>query len=81
MLNDQQIIEQGSQAETLLSSDAFTKTVRGLLDNYVSVFFSTEPLQTDERQAAFFGARAMNEIINTLNQQVSMKDQILQSKE
>ena len=80
-MSDQQIIEQGTHAETLLASDAFNRTVRGLLDQYVSMFFSTDPAQVDDRQAAYYSARAVNEIINTLNQQVAMKEQILQVKE
>ncbi len=80
-MEEQEIIEQGTQAETLLSNDAFTKTVRGLLDQHVSVFFSTEPLQVDERNVSYYSARALNDVINTLNQQVMMKEQILKSKE
>jgi len=38
-MEDQQLIEQGTHAEVLLGNDAFTKTVNGLLDQYVSLFF------------------------------------------
>jgi hypothetical protein len=80
-MEDQQIIEQGTHAETLLGSDAFTKTVNSLLDQYVSLFFSTDPLQKDEREIAYHSSRAMQEIVNTLNQKVMMKNQILEAKE
>ena len=80
-MSDQKFIEQRTHAETLLGTDAFNSIVRGLLDTYVNMFFSTDPAQLDERQAAYYSARAVNEIINTLNQQVAMKDQILQTKE
>ena len=52
-MEDQELIEQGTQAEMLLGNDAFTKTVNGLLDQYVSLFFSTDPLQNDEREVAY----------------------------
>jgi hypothetical protein len=80
-MEDQELIEQGTQAEMLLGNDAFTKTVNGLLDQYVSLFFSTDPLQKDEREVAYHSARAMQEIVNTLNQKVMMKNQILSAKE
>ena len=80
-MEDQQIIEQGNHAEILLGNDAFTKTVNGLLDQYVSLFFSTDPLQYEEREIAYHSARAMQEIVNTLNQKVLMKNQIIEAKE
>ena len=72
-METQQIIEQGTRAETLLATDAFNGTVRSLLDQYVCVFFSTEPEQVEERQAAYYAARSVQEIINTLNQQNKQK--------
>jgi hypothetical protein len=81
IVETQQIIEQGTRAETLLATDAFNGTVRSLLDQYVGVFFSTEPEQVEERQAAYYAARSVQEIINTLNQQVLMKTQVLEAKE
>lgn len=80
-MEDHQIIEQGHHAETLLANEAFNSTVRGLLDQYVGIFFSTDPMQEDERQVAYFSARAVQEIINTLNQKVLMKNQVLEAKE
>jgi hypothetical protein len=80
-MNEQQIVEQGTHAETLLNSDAFNKTVKSLLDNYVGIFFNTDPKEHENREAAYFSARAMQELISTLNQQVQMKNQQLQPKE
>ena len=57
------------------------KVVKALLDQYVQVFFNTDPSQNDERSIAYYSARSIQEVINTLNQQVLMKNQILKKNE
>lgn len=79
--NEEQLVSQGQDAEILLKNENFNKVVKGLLDQYVQVFFNTDPAQTDERSIAYYSARSIQEVINTLNQQVLMKNQILKKNE
>lgn len=77
----QEIIDQGQAAETLLAHDAFGRVVKGLMDSYVGLFFSSDPDDETARATAYHSARAVQDIINTLNQQVAMKDQVLAAAE
>lgn len=77
----QEIINQGQAAETLLANEAFGAIVKGLMDNNVGLFFSTDPEDTKTRDVAYYSARAIQDIINTLNQQVAMKEQALAAAE
>jgi len=79
--NQEQLVNQGQEAEQLLKNESFNKVVKGLLDQYVQVFFNTDPSQSDERNIAYYSARSVQEVINTLNQQVLMKNQILEKNE
>jgi NADPH:quinone reductase-like Zn-dependent oxidoreductase len=79
--NEDQLVSQGQDAEILLKNENFNKVVKALLDQYVQVFFNTDPSQTDERSIAYYSARSIQEVINTLNQQVLMKNQILKKNE
>lgn len=79
--NEEQLVNQGQEAEQLLKNESFNKVVKGLLDQYVQVFFNTDPSQSDERNIAYYSARSVQEVINTLNQQVLMKNQILEKNE
>jgi len=79
--NEDQLVSQGQDAEILLKNENFNKVVKALLDQYVQVFFNTDPAQTDERSIAYYSARSIQEVINTLNQQVLMKNQILKKNE
>jgi hypothetical protein len=79
--NEDQLVSQGQDAEILLKNENFNKVVKALLDQYVQVFFNTDPSQNDERNIAYYSARSIQEVINTLNQQVLMKNQILKKNE
>ena len=50
--NQEQLVNQGQEAEQLLKNESFNKVVKGLLDQYVQVFFNTDPSQSDERNIA-----------------------------
>jgi|TARA_Y100000385_G_C12518948_1_gene394537 hypothetical protein len=80
-VNTELLVKQGQDAEILLKNESFNKVVKGLLDQYVQVFFNTDPAQADERNIAYYSARSVQEVINTLNQQVLMKNQIIEKNE
>lgn len=80
-VNTELLVTQGQDAELLLKNESFNKVVKALLDQYVQVFFNTDPAQADERNIAYYSARSVQEVINTLNQQVLMKNQIIEKNE
>lgn len=80
-VNNELLVTQGQDAELLLKNEIFNKVVKALLDQYVQVFFNTDPAQADERNIAYYSARSVQEVINTLNQQVLMKNQIVEKNE
>ena len=80
-VNTELLVKQGQDAEILLKNESFNKVVKGLLDQYVQVFFNTDPAQADERNIAYYSARSVQEVINKLNQQVLMKNQIIEKNE
>tara|TARA_X000001382_G_scaffold65769_1_gene45621 strand:- start:3746 stop:4000 length:255 start_codon:yes stop_codon:yes gene_type:complete len=80
-VNNELLVTQGQDAELLLKNESFNKVVKALLDQYVQVFFNTDPAQADERNIAYYSARSVQEVINTLNQQVLMKNQIVEKNE
>ena len=79
--NEQEQVQKNSDTPSLDKNESFNKVVKGLLDQYVQVFFNTDPSQSDERNIAYYSARSVQEVINTLNQQVLMKNQILEKNE
>jgi len=80
-VNNELLVTQGQDAELLLKNESFNKVVKALLDQYVQVFFNTDPAQANERNIAYYSARSVQEVINTLNQQVLMKNQIVEKNE
>ncbi len=74
-MNEKEIIDQGRRAETLLKDENFNKIYRTLLDQYVGVFFNSNPNESEERNSSYYQARGLQEIVNTLNQQVQLGKQ------
>ena len=74
-MTEQEIIDQGNRAENLLKDENFNKIYKALLDQYVGAFFNSNPNEAEERNSAYYQARGLQEIVNTLNQQVQLGKQ------
>lgn len=75
-MNEEQLIALGTDAETLLSTEAFNRVMNTMVDAVIQVFLSSEPDEEAKRHAAHIQYRALVEIISTLRQQVSVREQI-----
>jgi len=75
-MNDEQLVNLGTDAETLLNTEAFTKTVNMMVDSTVQAFLSSAPEEEAKRTEAYGHYRAIVDIVNTLRQQVEVRDQI-----
>ena len=58
-MNDEQLVNLGTDAETLLNTEAFTKTVNMMVDSTVQAFLSSAPDEEDKRTEAYGHYRAI----------------------
>jgi hypothetical protein len=75
---DEEIINAGNECESLLNNETFTKVMNNLIDGAVRNFLTSETDAGDKREAAYAATRAINDIVSTLNHQVTVRDQLLQ---
>ena len=75
-MNEEQLTLLGNDAEALLNTEAFTKTMNTMVDSTVQVFLGSAPDEADKRTEAYGHYRALVDIVNTLRQQVEVRDQI-----
>lgn len=78
-MNNEILIERGNAAENLLKQEAFQAAMNELINMYLGGLLQTTPEQTKEREMAYAGARAVQDIAGVLNQWVAMRDQILEN--
>ena len=83
MRTDEQerLISLGNNAEELLSNTAFTKTINGLVENTYNAFVNSKPDETENRERTYNHYRALVDVVNTLNQQVAVRDNIIESEQ
>lgn len=78
-MNNEILIERGNAAEHLLKQEAFSASMNELINMYLGSLLQTTPEQTKEREMAYAGARAVQDIAGVLNQWVAMRDQIIEN--
>jgi len=77
-MNDQEtMIKYGEDCETLLKSEPFTRVINTLVDQTFQNFVNSKPEDNKERSITYYHYRALVDVVNTLKQQVSVKDEIL----
>ena len=74
---EEQMCRIGDHAEALLKSDVFTLTVNQLVDASFQTFANSEPADSEGRERAFHHYRALVDIVSTLQQRVSVRDEIM----
>ena len=77
MTNEHDLIQQGDEAEALLSSEAFNTVVNRLVESTFQTFVNTKPEDTERREITYNHYRALVDIVNTLKQFVSVRDEIM----
>lgn len=75
-MNEEQLVALGTDAEALLATEAFTKTMNIMVDATVQAFLGSTPDEESKRTEAHAHYRALVDIVNTLRQQVEVRDQI-----
>lgn len=75
------LIERGTAAEVLLSDQAFNSVINDLLNYYVQTLIQSSPDQEQQRNAAYYQTRAVNDVVAVLRQWVAIKDQLISSEQ
>jgi len=73
---EEQLCRMGDEAEVLLKTDAFDATVNQLVDATFQAFVNSKPDDKDARERAYAHYRALVDIVSTLQQRVSVRDEI-----
>ena len=76
MEDQETLVRLGEEAEVLLDSEAFSSTINQLVDGCFQTFANTGPIESDKREGAYHHYRALVDIVSTLRQRVSVKDEI-----
>jgi hypothetical protein len=77
MEDQETLVLMGEAAEALLDSEAFTTTINQLVDSSFQTFANTAPVESEKREAAYHNYRAIVDLVSTLRQRVSVKDEIV----
>lgn len=80
MEKEEQLLKQGDAAEVLLKSDTFNTVVNNLVESTFQAFVNTKPEEKDNRERTYNHYRALVDIVNTLQQRVSVRDQIMEKR-
>lgn len=73
---EEQMIRQGDNAEMLLGIKAFSETVDNMVHQSFQNFVNSKPEETSVRERAYSHYRALVDIVSTLQQQVSIRNEI-----
>jgi len=76
--NDElKLIDSGNDAEQLLQNETFNRTINGLVEASWQAFAASAPEDTSGRERTHAHYRALVDIVHTLQQRVSVRDEIL----
>jgi hypothetical protein len=80
-MNEQELISQGEDAEALLKSEPFNRVINKLVEQQFQSFVNSTPEQSKERSVTYYHSRALVDVVNTLKQHVSIKDEVLAKRD
>jgi len=78
MEKEEALVKLGDEAEELLQTPIFTNTINALVEATFQAFVNSEPEKKDQRDATYSHYRAIVDIVNTLKQRVSVRNEINQ---
>ena len=76
-LNEDDLLRLGDEAQALLGADVFDKTVNDLVNQAFQTFCNSRPDDQETRERAYAHYRALVDIVQTLQQRVTVKDEIV----
>ena len=81
MKEQEELIQSGEDCELVLKSESFNRVVNSLVEQSFQKFVNSQPDQKVEREAAYNHYRALVDVVNTLKQNVSVKEEIIAKSE
>lgn len=75
-MTNEELVKMGDDAEVLLNSDAFNRTVNSLVESTFQSFVNTKPEEANARVQAYDHYRAVVDIVNTLQERVTVRNNI-----
>ena len=76
-LNQQDLIDRGVRAEELLKNDTFAAAVKDVVDMCINTWLNSKENDAVIRDAAYYSAQGINNVVGVLNQYVAVKEQIV----
>tara|TARA_B110000503_G_C6955866_1_gene332945 strand:- start:264 stop:536 length:273 start_codon:yes stop_codon:yes gene_type:complete len=76
MTKEDTLINLGNDAEQLVKSEVFNKVINRMVEGTFQAFVNSKPEEKEARNKAYDHYRALVDIVNTLNQDVQVKDEI-----
>ncbi len=73
---EEQLVMLGNDAELLLNTPVFNQTINSLVEATFQSFVNSKPENKHERESSYHHYRALVDIVNTLKQRVSVRDEI-----
>lgn len=73
---EEELLRLGDEAEILISNPAFNSTVNQLVDVSFQAFVNSKPEDKEGRERSYNHYRALVDIVNTLQQRVSVRNEI-----
>jgi hypothetical protein len=81
MTKEETLITLGDEAEQLVNSDVFNKTINRMVEGSFQAFVNSKPEETKARDKSYDHYRALVDIVNTLRQDVQVRDEIIAKNE
>lgn len=78
---EEQLLLMGNDADALLKQEGFMRVVNNLVENTFQSFVNSKPDESEIRETLYHQYRALIMIMETLQQRVAVRDQILEKRD
>lgn len=81
MTKEETLINLGNEAEQLVNSEVFNKTINRMVEGSFQAFVNSKPEDAKARDKSYDHYRALVDIVNTLRHDVQVRDEIIAKNE
>ena len=78
---EEQLLLMGNDADALLKQEGFMRVVNNLVENTFQSFVNSKPDESEIRETLYHQYRALIMIMETLQQRVNVRDQIIEKRD
>lgn len=78
---EEQLLLMGNDADALLKQEGFMRVVNNLVENTFQSFVNSKPNEGEIRETLYHQYRALIMIMETLQQRVNVRDQIIEKRD